>query len=164
MEHSLSEEVRLNDALQNGWLFDNLEKAYLEHGKLIIAYDLDDTVRPFRARSCSTAVNTIKRIDAVLKPWWIVYTANPNVEKNKNTIKELGLPCDAINDYPDDPIFDKFREQQVTYPRTKLYYNLLLDDKTMGLCLGLSALELLADRREMGDYDLQLGEYKEEKE
>lgn len=164
MEYLLPEEVMLNDALKNGWLFDNLEKAYLEHGKLIIAYDLDDTVRPFRARSCSTAVDTIKRVDAVLKPWWIVYTANPNVEKNKNTIKELGLPCDAINDYPNDPVFDKFREQQVTYPRTKLYYNLLLDDKTMGLCLGLEALDLLADRRERGDYDLQLGEYKEEKE
>ena len=41
---------------------------------------------------------------------------------------------------------------------------LLLDDKTMGLCLGLEALELLAARRKNGDYNLQLGEYKEEKE
>jgi len=34
----------------------------------------------------------------------------------------------------------------------------------MGLCLGLEALDLLADRRERGDYDLQLGEYKEDME
>jgi hypothetical protein len=140
--------------------------AYL--GALALALTLPDICGKAKYPSLNVGERYKKwyneHVDAILKPWWIVYTANPNVEKNKNTIKELGLPCDAINDYPDDPVFDKFREQQVTYSRTKLYYNLLLDDKTMGLCLGLEALELLAARRKNGDYNLQLGEYKEEKE
>lgn len=135
----------LDDSFNFSYLYEKLAQDYLKHDRIIILYDLDDTVRPYFAKSCDMTVETIKRCKKVLNPWFIVYTANPDYEKNWNTIKELGLPCDAMNTYPDDPAFDYFRERQKVVPAQKLYCNIMLDDKSFGLREATMALNMLCN-------------------
>lgn len=131
-------------------LSERLENAYKEHGKLIIAYDLDDTVRPFRSSQCDEVVGLIKKCKKILNAYFIAYTANSNYEKNWNTIKELDLPCDSMNCYPDDPVFDNFKKDLSIEPQPKLYFNILLDDKSFGLAWACIALNNLCDKVEKG--------------
>lgn len=141
----LSFDAPLDDSFKFSYLYEKLAEDYRKHDRLIIIYDLDDTVRPFFAKSCDRTIETIKRCKKILNPWFIVYTANPNYEKNWNTIWELGLPCDAMNTYPDDPAFDYFREQQKVVPAPKLYCNIMLDDKGFGLWEATMALNMLCN-------------------
>lgn len=115
-----------------------LIQQYEEHGLLIIAYDLDDTVRPFRSKSCDAVIKTIKNCQKYLKCIFIVYTANTDMKANIKFLKDNDLPYDAINDYPKNFPIEHFRIQlsNARYfkkPSPKLYYNILLDDKSCGL-------------------------------
>lgn len=69
------------DALGPMFLYNRLKEAYLEHDRLIIAYDIDDTVRPYKSKSCEETKKLIRRAKEVLNPYFIIYTANPHNEK-----------------------------------------------------------------------------------
>lgn len=139
----------------DSWLFDELYERLREaqklHGKIVIGYDLDDTVRPFKSASCDGTIATILRCKQVLKPYFIVYTANTDMEFNYNYLKTKGLPYDAINDYPIDfPLKSFVDGQRAVEPRPKLYFNILLDDKTFGVYAACQALNKLCDEVESG--------------
>ena len=120
-------------------LYERLKRDYENHDRIIIAYDLDDTVRPYLTQDCSKVMDTIKQAKKILNPYFIVYTANRDKKFNIEWLNDNYMPWDSINSYPDYPYFNKFK----TYaPDGKLYYNLLLDDKA-GLDEALLALEKL---------------------
>lgn len=120
-------------------LYERLKRDYENHDRIIIAYDLDDTVRPYLTQDCSKVMDTIKRAKKILNPYFIVYTANRDKKFNIEWLNDNYMPWDSINSYPDYSYFNKFK----TYaPDGKLYYNLLLDDKA-GLDEALLALEKL---------------------
>jgi len=59
-----------DDALKENFLFNRLTDAYLEHDRLIIAYDLDDTVRPYKSESCEDVKALIRRAKELLNPYY----------------------------------------------------------------------------------------------
>ena len=152
--YNINKEVRqvvqhfIDDSHYFWKMYERLEQAYREHEKLIIAYDLDDTVRPFRSEKCDDTIAVIKRCKEILDAYFIVYTANADYNKNWRTIEEFNLPCDSLNSYPHDEVFDSFRKYQMAAIPTKLYYNIFLDDKTFGLRLACKALTILCNKVE----------------
>ena len=131
----------MDDALRDSFLYDRLEQAYLEHDRLIIAYDLDDTVRPYKSENCDMMKDLLRRAKQLIDPYFIVYTANPNLGKNIKFLTDNELPWDNIND--DMPETDR------GYDELKLYYNLFFDDKA-GIAEAYYALSRLLDNIENG--------------
>lgn len=41
--------------------YEILREKYIEHGKIIVAYGFDDTVRLFRSSDCSMVIDIIKK-------------------------------------------------------------------------------------------------------
>ena len=154
-----------DDALKDNFLYRRLSDAFMEHDRLIIAYDLDDTVRPYKSESCRDVKTLIKRakkigynvyLDKLPKYKKIVlflikhmdnvdfvviegFTANPHKEKNIAFLETEELPYDAINENAD--FIGRYGDG------LKVYYNLLLDDKA-GLKEAYDALDRLCTEYE----------------
>lgn len=102
-------------------LVEKLKIHYKRHGKIIIAYDYDDTIAPtYMSKSCDDVVAILKEFKPYAK--FICFTSTMDFQKAKDYIKANGIPCDAFNDNVDfmKERFGKFR---------KVYFNILLDDK-----------------------------------
>lgn len=132
----INEEDILDDSLEDDFLYERLVKAQDEHERLIIAYDIDDTVRPYKSKSCDMVKDLIRRAETLLNPYFIVFTANPHKEENIAFLEAEGLPYDVINENAD--FIGRYGEG------LKIYYNLLLDDKA-GLKEAYDALDRLCD-------------------
>lgn len=118
-------------------MFNRIYSQYLEHNCLILALDLDDTIRTFKSESCKDTLATVKRCQEVLNCITIIYTANPHEEDNIKFLRDNGIHYDSINCYPANFPIPKFKDE---YDKAlaegkvlKLYYNILLDDKSCGL-------------------------------
>ena len=134
----LIDEIK-DDALKDDFLYKRLSDAFMEHDRLIIAYDIDDTVRPYKSESCRDVKALIKKAKMILNPYYIVFTANPHKEENIAFLKSEGLPYDAINENAD--FIGRYGDG------LKVYYNLLLDDKA-GLKEAYDALDRLCKDHE----------------
>ena len=105
-------------------LYQRIKDCYREHGSLIIAYDIDDTVRPFRSNDegCQKVRELLVECKKYLNAEFIVYSANRNIEAIKEFVENENLPCDFINQngtlVPSSYFNDK-----------KIYFHILLDDK-----------------------------------
>lgn len=99
-----------------------LIKEWNEYGKIIIAYDFDDTVYDYHKKG-RTFQNVINLLQECKKQgaYFIVFTA---CDKNKFDFIKKYL---KINNIP----FDKINEQApfVPFSGRKIYYNILLDDR-----------------------------------
>lgn len=126
----------IDDSLRENFLYNRLVEAQAEHNRLIIAYDIDDTIRPYKSLSCENVKSLIKRAKKILNPYFIVFTANPHKGKNIDFLESQGLPYDAINENAD--FIGRYGDG------LKVYYNLLLDDKA-GLKEAYDALDRLCD-------------------
>lgn len=133
--------VTIDDSLTYGFLYERLKNAYLEHDRLIIAYDIDDTVRPYKSKSCENVKMLIRRAKKILNPNFIVFTANPHNNKNTDFLINENLPFDTINENISG-VGDNDK-------KLKIYYNLFLDDKA-GLAEAYLALDELCDMVEHG--------------
>ena len=105
--------------------YDRLLEEYKKYGKLVIAYDYDDTIFDFHKKG-----NTYNDIINLLKRWkdkavFICFTASKK-ERYSEIIKYL-----TKNEIP----FDYLNEGVEGLPNgnKKVYYNVLLDDRA-GLC------------------------------
>lgn len=115
--------------------FLRLVEQYKKMDRLIIAYDFDDTVAPYYSAGCYHAASAIRMAKEYLNAYLIVYTCNQDEEKIKEYLDEEEIPYDAINE---NAPFIHFNKKD----GSKLYYNLLLDDKA-GLHQALNDLETL---------------------
>lgn len=96
-----------------------LKEQYKRHGKIIVAFDFDDTISPFRGQSCEMTRQLIRD----LRPYahLICFTArNPEeLEMVKCSLTKNDIPFDYINkEFDGSEIIGK-----------KIYFNQLLDDK-----------------------------------
>lgn len=101
------------------FLLTRLIEQYKKQNKLIIAYDIDDTVRPFYCADCSDVQSMLRMAKNTLNAFFIVFTSNPDIEGVKEFLEKNNLPYDAINE---NAPFVPFKDG-------KIFYNVLLDDK-----------------------------------
>lgn len=115
-------------------LFERLINIYEEHKKLIIAYDIDDTVRPFRSndKACKKVRDLIREVNSLIECEFIVFTANSNVDAVIEYLNKENLPFSKINEN-----IDKFKTSK--FNQGKVYCNIQLDDKA-GLAESFNAL------------------------
>ena len=118
-----------------GRLKDELNK----YGKLVVAYDFDDTVYDFhnKGRSYTNIIELLRRLKNLDIAYLVVYTCSEKerYEEIKNYLIENNIPFDSINELPDE-IKGKVPSGN------KLYYNVLLDDRA-GLDMPYNALSTL---------------------
>ena len=95
-----------------------LTEQYKRHGKIIVAFDFDDTVSPFRGDSCEQVGQLIRDI----RPYahLICFTARTPDRQTEaqEYLEKNNIPYDFIN--------KEFDGSEMT---GKLYFNQLLDDK-----------------------------------
>lgn len=123
---------KIFSSTQTEFLLLRLIEQYKAHDKLVIAYDIDDTVRPYHCQSCDAIQNLIREAKQVLDPYFIVFTSNSDTEGIKKFLNENNLPYDAINE---NAPFTECRGG-------KIYFNVLLDDKA-GLAQASQTLQEL---------------------
>lgn len=101
-----------------------LVKEWKEHGELIIAYDFDNTVFDYHGeghsyRKVTELLRTCKEMGAYL----IVFTAASSARYNfiEKYLSEQNIPYDTINE----------NKPGLPFPQagSKVYYNILLDDR-----------------------------------
>lgn len=124
-------------------LYERLKACYDEYGGIIIAYDIDDTVRPFRSEEepCRLVRELLIRARNVLNAQFIVFTANKYPDKVMEYIKANNLPCDFFNT-------NATLVPATYYNPDKIYYHILLDDKC-GLANSYKCLKRLVDEKEV---------------
>lgn len=90
---------------------------YKKHGKIIVAYDFDNTVFDYHGNGldCDDIISLLKELKdyATL----ICYTANSDEFLVAEYLIENDIPCDFLN------------YSQVPSNPKKIYYNILLDDR-----------------------------------
>lgn len=101
--------------------YNRLKREYMEHGKLIIAYDFDSTVFDYHNTGSS-----YEMVRELIRRWknhayFIVFTSSESdrFDEIRKILDELNLPYDSINE---DAPFIPFKGR-------KVYYNILLDDR-----------------------------------
>jgi hypothetical protein len=102
-------------------LLEKLKHHYTKNGRIIIAYDFDDTVAPtYMSKSCDDVIKILKD----MRPYasFICFTSNERPEKAKSYLKEKDIPCDAFNDNV-DWMMERYGHMR------KVYFHILLDDK-----------------------------------
>lgn len=110
-----------------------LKDYVLQHGKLIVAYDFDDTVYDYHKRGSSypKVIQLLKRC-ANLGWYMIVYTGagRERYESIKSYLNDEDIPYHCIN----QPVLTASQDKG-----SKIYYNIMLDDKA-GLYSAYQAL------------------------
>lgn len=108
--------------LSNENVYNRLKDEYDKYGKIIIAYDYDDTVFDFhnKKRTYENVIQLLKEFREYA--YFIVYTASSD-ERYPEMIEYLDK-----NDIPHDSINENI--PNINVPKGgKLYYNILLDDR-----------------------------------
>lgn len=114
------------------FLLERLIAQYRKQDKLIVAYDIDDTVRPMYCADCGDVQSLLRKINNTLDAHFIVFTSNEDIDGVKAYLDECKLPYDAINE----------NAPFVPFKNGKIFYNVLLDDKA-GLGEVVNTLEQL---------------------
>ena len=102
-----------------GFLLKRLIEQYRKQDKLIIAYDFDDTVKPYWGEGCSDVQSILRRLRDNINAYFIVYTTNENHDEIRKYLDKYDIPYDAINE---EAPFSPFKGG-------KIFYNVFLDDK-----------------------------------
>lgn len=114
------------------FLLERLITQYKKQDKLIIAYDVDDTVRPMYCANCDNVKSLIRKINKTLDAYFIVFTSNKDIDGVKAYLDDHEMPYDSINE----------NAPFVSFENGKIFYNVLLDDKA-GLGETVNTLEQL---------------------
>ncbi len=110
----------VDEYLVEGASYARLRKEYDKHDSLVIAFDLDNTVKDFhnKGNTYPLVIDLLDRLQEI-GCYLICFTASEDVKEVAKYLSSNGIPYDAINKNP--PFF------QSTSP--KIYYNALLDDR-----------------------------------
>ncbi len=126
--------------LTEGSLTKELLKALEKNGRLIIAYDFDNTIHP----SGKITREGAQEIIDLLNKWrdhatFLCYTANVDIMKVYKYIISNNVPCDAVNENPLVTL-NLYGHYGYSKETKKPYANIYLDDKA-GLREAFFALE-----------------------
>jgi len=132
----------MEDYTKTKEVYKRLERTYLKFGKLIVAYDFDNTVRDYKTGLCNEKVAKLIR-EVKDYSYLIVYTCR--------TIDEEGFVIDWLkeNNIPFDSINEPYGETLRFTSKCKLYFNILLDDKA-GLPTTYKCLKKLSKKIKKG--------------
>lgn len=112
----------IDQYLQPGANKQRLLKEYRLYGKLIIAYDFDNTVFDYHmdGSTYNNIIDLLRRCHK-LGFYLIVFTCNheSKYEQISNYLKQCNIPYNAINENCLD----------IDFAHNKIYYNILLDDR-----------------------------------
>ena len=102
---------------------DVLKEQYKKYGKLVVAYDFDDTVHPMRGTDCSMVQQLIRELEQYCT--LIVFTARDTTDEEQykyieDYLIENNIPFNYINKNYDGSEIKFF----------KPLFNQLIDDKT----------------------------------
>ena len=107
---------------------EKLKEDYNTHGKIIVAYDFDDTVEPSKINySCDSVVKLLQLCSEFSDIEMICYTARTKTEDIKNvkeSLKSLGIKFDAIND--DCP---RIKREMEHIHDSKVLFSVFLDNR-----------------------------------
>lgn len=128
----------ISDPYADTYLFmHRLIKEYMEHGKLIVAYDFDDTVFDYHKKGFTydRVINLLRKCHKA-GFFLIVSTSREDarIPEVKEYLEKNDIPYDLINE----------NAPFVPYTAKKIYYNVLLDDRA-GLRIPIQSLEILLD-------------------
>jgi len=111
-----------------------LVKEWNQHGKIVIAYDFDNTVFDYHneGHKYDYIINVLRKCKE-FGAHLVVFTASPEERYDfiKEYLTENDIPYDSINENPIDGLPEG----------RKLYYNILLDDRA-GLGEAVMTLEM----------------------
>lgn len=101
--------------------FQRLLDEYRRYGSLVVAFDFDNTVFDFHGKGHSypTVIDLLRRLNQA-GCYLICFTASENLAFVRAYLTEKGIPFHSINENP--PFF-------TGPPSSKIYYNVLLDDR-----------------------------------
>jgi hypothetical protein len=109
-------------------LLEKLKKDYTSYGRIIVAYDYDDTVCPSKINySCNGVANLLKLCSKFNDFEMICFTARSTptlIKEATDNLKRLGIRYDAIND--DVPRIKKAIDHIY---QSKVLYSIFLDDR-----------------------------------
>lgn len=132
-----SEEEPVDQYLQPNANKQRLLKECRLHGKLIIAYDFDNTVFDYHmdGNTYNNVIDLLKRCHK-LGFYLIVFTCNheDKYEQISNYLKQCSIPYNTINENCPD----------IDFAHNKIYYNILLDDRA-GLISAYEDLKYVVD-------------------
>ena len=113
----------MNSYLDDRKAINRLKKEYLQHKKLIIGFDFDNTIYDYHKENLELTpiINLLKRCSK-LKFIMCLYTIDNNLYFKRTHTRMLGINIDYVNTSP------------VILGNGKPYFNILLDDRA-----GLSA-------------------------
>ena len=117
---------------------ERLYSQYKKHGKIIIAYDFDDTIYGHNKNNCYDVISVLRCCKQSNIGIFICYTDSKEERYPfiKNFCKDMNIPLDKINESFED----------VNHINCgKIYYDILLDDKA-GLGQALETLQIVLDR------------------
>lgn len=107
---------------------DKLKSTYEKYGKIIVAYDYDDTVCPSEPiYNCDNVVKLLRLCSKFDDFEMICFTARSTpetIEEVRDSLNNLGIRYDTINDNTDRIK----KEMELTHP-SKVLYGIFLDDK-----------------------------------
>lgn len=105
-----------------------LKNDYKKWGRIIVAYDFDDTIKPSDQKyNCDNVVKLLQLCSKFNDFEMICFTArtkNSDIDEVKNTLNKLNIRYDSINE-------DCYRiQKQTDYEHTsKVYFNIFLDNR-----------------------------------
>lgn len=118
----MTEESIVDEYLQPGANRERLLREYRLHGKLIVAYDFDNTVFDYHMNggTYDNIINLLNRCHK-LGFYLIVFTCNheSKYEQIANYLNKSNIPYSSINENCPD----------IDFAHNKIYYNILLDDR-----------------------------------
>ena len=130
--------IDMNDPyLNNNNVINRLVEEWEKYGKIIIAYDFDNTIYDYHNKGYKypKIINLLQECKNI-GAYFIVFTSSPKERYNfieKYLIKH-NIPYDTINENIDVAQFDG----------RKIYYNILLDDRA-GLSISYNNLKKVLD-------------------
>src|ERR1700760_2881388 len=100
--------------------FLRLYDEYKKYGKLVVAYDFDNTVYDFhkKGNTYTQVIELLQSLSAA-RCYMICFTANSDKVFIESYLRQYYIPFDSVNE---NPPFFKCEER-------KIYYNVLLDDR-----------------------------------
>ncbi|MDR2855268.1 MAG: hypothetical protein LBV40_03815 [Methanomicrobiales archaeon] len=98
---------------------DVLLEQYEKHGKIIVAFDFDDTVHPFRGNDCRQVIQLLRD----LRPYAHLICFTARFDEKLEVVREFLVS----NNIPYDYINKEFNGDDIAVK--KVLYNQLLDDK-----------------------------------
>lgn len=104
---------------------------FREYGRIVIAYDYDDTISPNSGDCCDDVIELLQEASKIPEADFIIFTARTpkDYDKITNYVNHLGIRYDAINrNIP--RLVDTFGDGK----ESKVYYSIFLDDRA-GLAL-----------------------------